>query len=148
MNEKYIQFLHLLEKMTNEWEHARKKRREYAPGMFLSRSERDILDEVGRCPGIGVKSIADNKGITEGAVSQMVKLLAGRGLLRKAPSPVSEARICVYLTEEGEKSYRISEQHHSASFSEWKKILERLNDSEIASLTRLMLDVREKIERI
>ena len=145
MSEKIVELLRLMEKISNEREHAKKKRIEYAPGVLLSRSERDILDEVGRYPGIGVRGIADNKGVTAGAVSQTVKQLVGYGLLRKAPSPVSEARICIYLTEEGKKSYQISEQRHRESLREWEKMLTRLSENDLDHLTRFLKDMRKKI---
>ena len=90
MNEKNLKIVRLMEKTANERDSAKKRRQEFAPVVFLTRTERDVLDEVGRYPGIWVKEIAQNKGVTDGAVSQMVKLLIGRGLLCKQASPESE----------------------------------------------------------
>lgn len=147
IDEKDLSIVRLMEKLTNERENAKKKRRAFAPGVFLTRSERDVLDEVGRYPGIGIKEIASNKGVTPGAVSQMVKLLISRGLLSKQASPESEVRVCIYLTAEGEENYRISEQMHSASFEDWEKILCRLNGKEKESLLLLLEDILEKIRK-
>lgn len=146
MKDQYIHILRLMEKITNERERAKKIRSEYSPGVFLSRSERDILDEVGRFPGIGVKAIAENKGVTEGAVSQMVKLLAGRGLLQKRVSEESERKICISLTDEGMKSYRISEQRHAESLREWERILDRFDEKEKEHLVLVLEDVLQKVE--
>lgn len=146
MKDQYIGILRLMEKIANEKEHANKIRREYSAGVFLSRSERDILDEVGRFPGIGVKAIAANKGVTEGAVSQMVKLLVGRGLMQKRISDESERKICITLTEEGMKSYQISEQRHTESLLEWERILDRFDEKEKEHLMLALADILQKVE--
>lgn len=146
MNEQHISILRLMERIANERERGKKIRREYSPGVFLSRSERDILDEVGRFPGIGIKAIAENKGVTEGAVSQMVKLLVGRGLLQKRVSDESERQICISLTEEGMKSYRVSEQRHMESLREWECILDRFDKKEKEHLHLVLADIMRKIE--
>lgn len=147
MNEVNLKLVQTMEKITNQRENTKKKRQEFAPGVFLTRTERDVLDEVGRYPGIGVKEIASNKGVTDGAVSQMVKLLINRGLLFKQVSPESEVRVCIYLTPEGEKNYRISEQRHSASLEEWELIFDRLDDKEKQDLFLMLSDILEKINR-
>ena len=146
MNEQYIDILRLMEKITNERERAKKIRREYSTGVFLSRAERDVLDEVGRFPGIGVKAIAENKGVTEGAVSQMVKLLAKRGLLQKRISDESERKICISLTDEGMKSYKISEQRHTDSLREWEHIIDRFDENEKEHLMIVLADILKKVE--
>lgn len=146
INQEALKIVRLMEKITNERENAKKKRQEFAPGVFLTRSERDVLDEVGRYPGIGVKEIAGNKGVTAGAVSQMVKRLISSGLLSKQVSPESEVRVCIYLTPEGEISYRISEQRHQASFEDWVRILERLNEKEKQDLLLMLTDILKKVE--
>ena len=146
MNEQYISILRLMEKTANERERAKKIRREYSTGVFLSRSERDILDEIGRFPGIGIKTIADNKGVTEGAVSQMVKLLVSRGLVQKRISDESERQICISLTEEGLKSYQVSTQRHTESLREWERILDRFDEKEIDKLLLVLSDMLQKFE--
>lgn len=143
MTEENLKIVRLMEKISNERENSKKQRQEFADGVFLTRSERDVLDEVGRYPGIGVKEIADNKGVTNGAVSQMVKLLIKRGLLTKQTSPESDATVCIFLTEEGKKSYEISEQRHTKSFKDWEKILKRLDEKEYAFL--MLEDILAKI---
>lgn len=145
MNEANLIIIRLMEKIANERENTKRKRQEFASGVFLTRAERDVLDEVGRYPGIGVKDIACNKGVTPGAVSQMVKLLIRRGLLSKQVSPESEVRICIYLTTEGEKNYLISEQYHKKSFEDWERILGRLGEKEKADLILLLSDILEKV---
>lgn len=145
MNEMNLKIVRFMEKIANERESIKKRRQEFTPGVFLTRSERDVLDEVGRFPGIGVKEIACNKGVTDGAVSQMVKLLIRRGLLYKQVSPESEVRVCIFLTPEGEKNYRISEQRHSKSFEDWQKILDRLDEKEKQDLLLMLPDMLKKI---
>ena len=61
MNEMNLKIVRLMEKIANERGSAKKRRQEFAPVVFLTRAERDVLDEVGRYPGIGVKEIAQNK---------------------------------------------------------------------------------------
>ena len=146
MKDQYIDILRLMEKITNERERSKKIRSEYSPGVFLSRSERDILDEVGRFPGIGVKAIAENKGVTVGAASQMVKLLAGRGLLQKRISDESERQICISLTEDGMRSYQVSEQRHTESMREWERILDRFDEREKEHLMLALADILHKVE--
>ncbi|WP_155829842.1 MarR family transcriptional regulator [Butyrivibrio sp. AC2005] len=45
------------------------------------------------------ESLAKVRGITKGAVSQMVNKLVDRDLMEKRVSPDSDAAICLYLTK-------------------------------------------------
>lgn len=144
MDRDYIKFLCCAERAINERMRYEKSKKMYAPGIMLTRSERDVLDEVGRYPGIGIKGIAKDKGVTEGAVSQTVKKLVHLSLIEKRVSDESEAKVCLSLTSTGQICYQNSKREHDKSFEEWCAILDEFTDSEFASLSKFFSQFEQK----
>lgn len=147
MERDYIKFLQCAERAINERARYEKTKRTYAPGIMLTRSERDVLDEIGRYPGIGIRGIAKNKGVTEGAVSQTVKRLVHMALIEKKVSDESEAKVCLSLTSTGQMCYENSKKEHDKSFEEWCDILDKLTDSEFECLCNFFSQFEQKYAR-
>ena len=100
------------------------KKRSYGLDMELSCAEIHVIYEIGRCPEIGVKSIACNRGVTEGAVSQIVKKLIAKQLIKKQISEQSEARVNLTLTEQGIICFESHIAFHKEVDKKWYSILD------------------------
>jgi DNA-binding MarR family transcriptional regulator len=71
----------------------------------LYHSERHMLDKIGDHPALNVTDFAKALGVTKGAVSQVVKKLEGKGVVRRYKSGTNEKEVFLELTETGRKIY-------------------------------------------
>jgi len=73
----------------------------HGKGFDLYHSERHMLDKVGENPGINVTEFAQIAGVTKGAVSQVIKKLENKGLVRRYKKGGNEKEVFIELTQEG-----------------------------------------------
>lgn len=123
------------------------KRRSYGLDMELSCTEIHIIDEIGRCPEIGVKGIACNRGVTEGAVSQIVKKLIAKKLIKKRISEQSEARVSLTLTEQGRICFENHVAFHKEFDKKWYSILDKIEDEDLKKIEMVLSEI-EKITEV
>ena len=81
---------------------------------------------IGEHPEIGIKALAQEKGVTAGTASQMIKKLIQKGLVRKQISAESEAKIELFLTEEGLICFEVHRKVHEEANQKWCKLFDEL----------------------
>ncbi len=81
-----------------------KKPHDYGTGDSFTSTETHLVKCVGDHPGITVTQIAYDYAKTKGAISQILKKLIGKDLIRQVPSEEpGDKRIFLYLTPRGEQ---------------------------------------------
>jgi DNA-binding MarR family transcriptional regulator len=71
----------------------------------LYHSERHMLDKIGDHPGINLTEFAKVLGVTKGAVSQVVKKLEAKGVVKRYKKGDNEKEIFLELTKSGQSVY-------------------------------------------
>lgn len=71
----------------------------------LYHSERHMLDKIGDHPTMNVTDFAKASGVTKGAVSQVVKKLESKGVIRRYKRVTNEKEVFLELTETGKEIY-------------------------------------------
>ncbi len=71
----------------------------------LYHSERHMLDRIGEKPGMNITDFARELGVTKGAVSQVVKKLETKGVIRRCKSEDNAKEVFLELTEAGRAVY-------------------------------------------
>jgi DNA-binding MarR family transcriptional regulator len=89
----------------------------------LFHSERHLLDRIGDRPGVNVTEFARVVGITKGAVSQIVKKLENKGLVRRYKGRSNDKEVFLELTGAGQD---IHAQHQKTNEQTIKPLLEEL----------------------
>lgn len=84
-----------------------------------------LIDEIQNHPDANMTEIAQNLGITKGAVSQMVKELEGKGLVKRQRSDRDGRAMHFKLTRAGEKVY----DGHAAFFNDLYERVEKKLES-------------------
>lgn len=74
---------------------------DFGVGVLLYPSEIHMVSRVDGRDGVGVTDLADELGITKGAVSQLVSKLVRKGMVSKEPDPENRARVAIRTTEKG-----------------------------------------------
>ena len=92
---------------------------DFGTGHPLTPSEIHTIEAIGDDPGINGRDLAEKMGVTKGAVSQMVKKLSHRGLIKKARSINNEREVLHLLTQSGWRAYRGHETFHKHLFADF-----------------------------
>jgi DNA-binding MarR family transcriptional regulator len=146
MNRDYEQTLQHIERLIHMYSQNEKNKRTYGTDQALSCTEIHVIDEIGRRPGIGVKALAEKKGVTEGAVSQLVKKLIKKDLISKEISKESDAKVCLSLTKNGEICYGEHKNYHEQANRKWYGLFEELTEREYQSIQDILRKAEKNME--
>jgi len=116
---------------------------DFGVGVDLHPSEIHMVSRVDCRDGVGVTELAEDIGITKGAVSQMVTRLAGKGLLVKEPAPENRARVMIRTTDKGHTASENHLEFHRTHDKVFLDYLAGLNDEEYAHVK----EVAEQLNR-
>lgn len=89
----------------------------------LYHSERHLIDRIGDHPGVNVTEFARVAGKTKGAISQVVKKLEGKGLVRRYKSSSNDKEVFLELTRTGRDIYIL---HKKTNEDTIKPLIEKL----------------------
>ncbi|MSQ10568.1 MAG: MarR family transcriptional regulator [Dehalococcoidia bacterium] len=103
--------------------------------MGLTLAQLRILFRVRSQPGVDVRRIAADIGITPSAVSQQVDKLVTRGMLLRRDKPEDRRYVQLDLTEAGQESTGHIRQ---ASWKHVSLLLAEFSDAELRDLQRLL----------
>ncbi|KUG29667.1 transcriptional regulator, marr family [hydrocarbon metagenome] len=102
---------------------------DFGLGVTLYPAEVHMLSALDLAGGAGVTGLAASCGVTKGAVSQMVKRLAAKGLVAREPD---EPRGRVVLTPLGQAVSRAHFEFHKAHDREFLDYLRGLSEQDYA----------------
>ncbi len=112
--------------------------RDYGSGDILFPAEIHLLDLIGRNPGITVTGLARRQRVTKGAVSQVVKKLGNKGLVRKCRALDSEKSILLILTERGTLAFVGHGRFHAKHDQQMLEALLGMPEERIVAVERFM----------
>jgi DNA-binding MarR family transcriptional regulator len=87
----------------------------FGTGVLMYRREIHTIQSIGRNPGINVTNLAEYMGVTKGAVSQIIKKLIKKGLVRRTHTPGNAKEVVLELTELGWTGFHNHEKFHMDS---------------------------------
>ncbi|MGG3623394.1 MarR family transcriptional regulator [Bacillus gobiensis] len=132
----------------NTFSKVNRKKRDYGIGEPLFHSEIYTLNEIKEHEGIHITALAEQCGVTKGAVSQVLKKLEQKELITKEKDIRNQSRLILKLTAKGEIAYA----HHLEHQKEFKKmvvgILQDGNDENIDFVKDFLVKVEEKLNRL
>ena len=134
----YKTFLNQLERVIHEYNQRENCTQNYGVDVPLTQTEMHMIAVIGEQPGIGVKALAQMKGVTPGAASQMIKKLVQKGLVTKQISPESEAKIELTLTEMGQFCFLEHQKVHEEANQKWYQLLDQVDDQTYNAITQLV----------
>jgi DNA-binding MarR family transcriptional regulator len=123
-------FMRLVRKY-NAMEKVPLRRGEY---LNLYHSERHLLDKIGENPGINVTEFAKVVGVTKGAISQVVRKLEKKGLVRRYKKNNNDKEVFIELTDNGGGIYEERKKLNQETIREISEELGRYSDGEVAFL--------------
>jgi DNA-binding MarR family transcriptional regulator len=111
--------------------------RDFGVGVPLSPAEVHAIDAIGSNPGIHVTEAAQAKGVTPGAISQIISKLEEKSLILRYKDPNNQKSVRLKLTTKGEiafHQFQAFKLEILAGF--WEVFDEKLNAEQVALLLR------------
>lgn len=109
-------------------------------------SETHCIDFIGRLERPNVTKIAEQMGMTRGAISKMTKRLLAKGLIEKYTLETNRKEVYFRLTEEGQVLF----DEHARRHRRWEKrdmeFLMRYSAEETAVVCRFMREFNDYLE--
>jgi len=84
----------------------------FGTGVPMFRREIHTIQAIGKNPGINITALAERMAVTKGAVSQTIKKLTKKGLVRKTYAPGNAKEVVLELTDLGWVGFRNHEKFH------------------------------------
>lgn len=142
----YEMILEQVERLIHKYNQKEDIKQNYGVDVSLTRTEIHMIDSIGEEPGIGVKKLAQKKGVTDGAISQMVRRLVSKGLVIKKISEESEAKIELTLTDKGQICYEEHHKYHVEKNKKWHDLLDKMDDREYEDVVKLLEEIEVRID--
>ena len=146
----YEQLLEKLEQMITKMESMHTPSLSFGTGILMHQNEIHTVQAIGRHSRINVTNLAKYKGVTKGAISQTIKRLIKKGLVRRTHAPGNAKEVLLELTDLGWIGFHNHEKFHMDTLDiareyfgdQIKSRLERI--SLAADDLNAMLDAYEK----
>jgi len=105
---------------------------EHGKEFRLYHSERHMLDKVGDDPGMNVTEFARAVGVTKGAISQVIRKLETKGLVRRYKKSRNEKEVFIELTSLGRAFYEERKRINEETVREISEELKLHSDDKVA----------------
>ena len=86
---------------------------DHGTGDLLYASEVNTLEIIGKYSGLNMTQLAEKRGVTKGAVSQIVSKLFKKQLVTKNQAPGNDKELSLQLTKAGEIAFGNHEKFHA-----------------------------------
>lgn len=111
----------IIEHLTWIWHE--KPQNDYGTGAVFTSKEVHTVSHIADCPGITATELALSMNKTKGAISQMLKKLEQKGLIRRETDPQNNNRIQLYPTAEGLRLDAAHREFDSRAMEKWLPVL-------------------------
>lgn len=109
----------------------------------LTYAEIHMMEKIKENNDSHISGIANKMGITRGAVSQMVKKLEKKELVKKEEDPNNLSRLILRLTATGEKACNEHERYHNTFNERIENILEDFSEEDRNKIHDFLKDLLE-----
>lgn len=142
MNSVIEKYMMLVEKISN----TTKTHKSYGTDVDIYRSEIHVIQIIGDRERVHISEISRLIGITKGTVSQIVKRLENKGLVKKVVDEQNNTRQLASLTDKGQVAYEAHVDYHLRKHTEMENFLDSLDDQGRAVVVRFLEEAYEMIE--
>ena len=115
---------------------------DHGTGDLLYASEVNTLEIIGKYSGLNMTELAKKRGVTKGAVSQIVSKLVTKKLVTKGQAPGNDKVLSLQLTSAGEIAFENHEKFH-AKYD--LPVVEKLGEMSVEQLA-LVTDTFDMLE--
>jgi len=115
---------------------------------LLTQPEIHTIVTIGDQEGIGVTQLAKVRGITKGAVSQMIYKLRDKGLVEKHVSPDSDAAINLFLTEKGKQARKEHQKMHENQSEMFVRLMTSVPEDSLLKMSEFFKSFEKELDQM
>ena len=146
MKELIRDFAWLWERIIHKYTQVEKMPQKYGDGLLLTQPEIHTVVSIGDQEGIGVTQLAKIRGITKGAVSQMIYKLVDKGIVEKRVSPDSDAAVSLFLTDKGKQVCSEHHKRHEAQGQMFMRFMSSLSEENLLKMTEFFNSFEKELD--
>ncbi len=120
--------------------------RKYGTDSNIHVAEIHMIKQIKELGGAYMMEIAENLGVTRGAVSQLIAKLEKKGLIRKFDDPENKLRRVPVLTEKGKTAFEYHEMYHRRFNDRVGAVLDPEKPAETEIIRKFLLRVEQIAE--
>ena len=113
----------------------------FGTGMAMYRREIHTIQAIGRNSGINVTTLAEHMGVTKGAVSQTIKKLIKKGLVRKTHPTGNAKKVILELTNLGWIGFHNHEKFHMDTLDIAREYFGNQLENKLEMINNVMTDL-------
>jgi DNA-binding MarR family transcriptional regulator len=113
----------------------------FGTGVLMYRREIHTIQAIGRNPGINITTLAEYMGVTKGAVSQIIKKLNKKGLVRKNYADGNAKEVILELTDLGQIGFQNHEKFHMDTLAIARDYFGNQLQSKLKMINTVMTDI-------
>jgi DNA-binding MarR family transcriptional regulator len=136
----YEQLMDTLDKVFTKVELLHAPSCDFGTGIPIYRKEIHTLQAIGRHPKINITALAEQMGVTKGAISQTVSKLIKKGMVHKQYAKGSKKEVVLELTSLGWIGFKHHERFHIDMFEIAKKYYGKQTNTKIEVFKTIMTD--------
>ncbi|WP_291328375.1 MarR family winged helix-turn-helix transcriptional regulator [Desulfovibrio sp. UCD-KL4C] len=123
-----------------------KRFKSFGTDVDIYRSEIHIIQLIGDRSELYISEIARLIGVTKGTISQIVKRLEAKELVKKSIDLNNNTKQLVSLTSKGIVAYKAHVDYHNYKHKEMEHFLSTLNDEHLTTLKQFLNKAYEMID--
>lgn len=120
----------------------------YGTNVAIHGSEIHMVCHIKKNPGSHISGIARDIKVSRGAVSQIVKKVEQKGLVRKIENPNDQRQLNLILTEKGEKAYEGHQLLHRLFTDNLERVLENYDEKDFNLILRFIRDLEGSVDQL
>lgn len=140
--------LETLTRIMNKTSSVMAEPRNFGTEHMLYTSEIQMVNVIGRTPGINVTEIADKLGITKGAVPKIIRKLIQKELIFRYQSSNNKKVIHFELTDKGKIAFQQHIEFHQKVNNGIIQHFGAMSPEEFCFLNDLMVEIEEHLDKI
>ena len=121
--------------------------RDFGTGVPLYKTEIHTIRTIGENSGINVTRLAEQMGVTKGAVSQTISKLVNKKLVGRKHAPDNAKEILLELTDLGWTGFHNHEQFHMGMFDTVHEYYGDALKPKLEMLVAVMADLNKMLDR-
>ena len=131
------EIIDLFIKLSNKYKALEKIPVDYGYGKSLYHSERHMLDTIGDNPTMNISEFASSLGVTKGAISQVVKKLEDKQVVKRYKRAENDREVFIELTETGKEIYKKHKDVNEESIDPLHQELLKYSDDKVYFLIEM-----------
>jgi DNA-binding MarR family transcriptional regulator len=113
----------------------------------VTRAEIHLVASIALNEGRSVTELAQEKGVTKGAISQLLAKLESKGLIEKQVDPANTSRLLIRLTPKGHTANEAHDQVHEMIYTAFINEVGELDDEQFAFLQSFFSKCRTLLDK-